>query len=71
MRCRSAFGAGGDAGWLIVGYVEVLVGGMVLIVTSVSGTGVDLFKKNTKKSAMTGKTVKIRMRPNPSLVIRK
>lgn len=49
----------------------VLVVGAGLIVTSTSVGGVDWFQRNMKRSAMTGKTVKSRMRASPSLVIRK
>jgi hypothetical protein len=71
LGCRSAFGAGGGVGWWIVGYMEVLVVGIGLIVTSTFGIGVDRFKRNKERSAMTGKTMQIRMRTSPSLVIRK
>lgn len=71
MGCRIAFGVGGGVGWWIVGYTEVLAVGIGLIVTSTFGIGVDWFKRNMERSAMTGTTAKIRTRTSPSLVIRK
>jgi hypothetical protein len=45
--------------------------GIGLIVTSTFEAGVELFKRNKERSAITGRTVNTRMRRNPSLVIRK
>ncbi len=71
MGCRSAFGAGGGVGWWIVGYMEVLAVGIGLIVTSTSGVGVDRFKRNRERSAITGRRVKTKMRTSPSFVNRR
>ena len=56
---------------MIVGYIEGSTVGIGLIVTSTLGGGVDAFKRKRERSAMTGRTVKTRMRTSPSLVMRK
>ena len=69
--CRTAFGVGGGDGCLIAGYVEVFSAGLGLIVMSTSGAGVERLMRNKERMAITGKTVKSRIRMSPSRVIRK
>jgi len=69
--CRTAFGVVGGGGCLIAGYIEVLSAGRGLIVTSTSGDGVERLMRNRERMAMTGKTVKSRMRMSPRRVNRR
>jgi hypothetical protein len=69
--CRSAFGAGGGGCCLIIGYIEVLAVGIGLMLTSTFGIGVDWFRMNKERMAITGKKVKSRIRISPRRVIRR
>ena len=69
--CCTAFGIDDGVGCLMAAPFEVLTAGIGLMVTSTFGAGVDRFKRNQERIAITDKTVKIRMSASPSHVIRK